>query len=204
MRGSISRISLLAPYQRDESNLSHPIRPCLFVDVHAEARLVSAGININAVRVILAGIVAGTLATLAQLLLWVAAGDNAWTLLLRDARLTAALVLGKSALWPPAGFDAGILLAATGIHLALSVIYAALLLPVATRLAPVPSLLAGAGFGALLYFVNLYGFAVIFPWFAEARGGITLAVHPVFGMAVMLTYKRLGVHCATDRRRTCC
>jgi hypothetical protein len=163
-----------------------------------------AGNNSNAVTAILAGTVAGTLATLAQLLLWVATGEDAWTLLLRDARLTAALVLGESALSPRAGFDAEIMLAATGIHLALSVIYAALLLPVATRLAPVPSLLAGAGFGALLYFVNLYGFAVIFPWFAEARGGITLAVHPVFGMAVMLSYKCLGVHCATDGRTTDC
>ena len=161
-----------------------------------------AGNSNNAVRVILAGIVAGTLATLAQMLLWVAVGEYAWTLLLRDARLTAALVLGEAALSPSTGFDAGIMLAATGIHFALSVIYAALLLPVAKRLAFVPSLLAGAGFGALLYFVNLHGFTVIFPWFSEARGGITLAVHPVFGMAVMLTYRWLGVHarrrCATD------
>ena len=157
----------------------------------------------DAVTVILAGIVAGTLATLVQMLLWIAVGEDAWTLLLRDARLTAALVPGESALSPSAGFDAGIMLVATGIHFALSVIYAALLLPVAKRLAIVPSLLSGAGFGALLYFVNLHGLTVIFPWFIEARGGVTLAVHLVFGMAVMLTYRWLDVHagrsCATDR-----
>ena len=147
----------------------------------------------NAVTIILAGIVAGTLSTLAQVLLWVAVGADAWTLLLRDARLTAALVLGEAATSPSAGFDARIMLAATGIHFALSIIYAALLLPVAKRLALLPSLLAGAGFGALLYFVNLYGFSSIFPWFTQARGGITLAVHLVFGMVVMLTYRWLGV-----------
>ena len=45
----------------------------------------------------------------------------------------------------------------------------------------------------MLYFVNLYGFTFIFPWFTRARGGITLAVHLVFGMVVMLTYRWLGV-----------
>ena len=143
--------------------------------------------------IILAAIVAGTLSTLAQVLLWTAVGEDAWTLLLRDARLTAALVLGEAAPSPSAGFDARIMLAATGIHFALSIIYAALLLPVAKRLAFLPSLLAGAGFGALLYFVNLYGFTSIYPWFTQARGGITLAVHLVFGMVVMLTYRWLGV-----------
>jgi hypothetical protein len=154
----------------------------------------------NAVTIILAGIVAGTLATLAQVLLWAAVGEDAWTLLLRDARLTAALVLDEARPSPPVGFDARIMLAATGIHFALSIIYAALLLPVAKRLALMPSLLAGAGFGALLYCVNLYGFTFVFPWFTQARGGVTLAAHLVFGMVVMLAYYWLGVH--VDRSAT--
>ena len=143
----------------------------------------------DAVTIILAGIVAGTLATLAQVLLWAAVGEDAWTLLLRDAQLTAALVLGEATPSPSAGFDARIMLAATGIHFVLSIIYAALLLPVAKRLALLPSLLAGAGFGALLYFANLHGFTFIFPWFAEARGGITLAAHVVFGLSVTIIYR---------------
>ena len=154
----------------------------------------------SAVIIILAAIVAGTLSTLAQMLLWVAVGEDAWSLLLRDARLTAALVLGEAAPSPSAGFDARTMLTATGIHFALSIIFAALLLPVAKRLALLPSLLAGVGFGALLYFVNLYGFTSIFPSFTQARGGITLAVHLVFGMAVTLTYHWLGVH--ADRSGT--
>lgn len=92
------------------------------------------------------------------------------------------------------------MLVATGIHFALSVIYAALLLPVAKHLALVPSLLVGAGFGALLYFVNLHGFTAIFPWFVQARGGVTLTVHSVFGMAVMLVYRRLGIRGCCSRK----
>ena len=40
-----------------------------------------------------AGLVAGTLATVTQMLLWAVTGEDAWELLLRDSRLTAALVL---------------------------------------------------------------------------------------------------------------
>ena len=141
----------------------------------------------DAFGLIVAGIVAGTLATVAQVLLWTATGQDAWMLLLRDSRLTAALVLGEPVLSPLGGFDFRVLLAATVVHFSLSVLYAAVLLPAARRLAPVPSLLAGAGFGALLYFLNLYGLTSVFPWFTVTRGGITLMAHLVFGMAVMLT-----------------
>jgi hypothetical protein len=142
---------------------------------------------------IVAGVVAGALATLAQIGLWFAAGQNGWTLLLRDSRLTAALVLGEPVLSPSGGFDIRVLLAATVVHLSLSVLYAAVLLPAAKRLAPFQSLSAGAAFGALLYFFNLYGLTIVFPWFTVARGGITLMVHLVFGMAVMLGYLMLRV-----------
>jgi hypothetical protein len=149
-------------------------------------------------RAVIAGICAGTVATLAQALLWIAAGEDAWTLLLRDSRLTAALLLGEPALSPLASFDILVMLVATGIHFALSVLYAAVLLPAAKRLTPVSSLLVGGGFGAFLYFVNLHGFTAVFPWFTVARGGITLAVHCIFGMAVMLTYVLLRGHSAAD------
>lgn len=101
-----------------------------------------AGKSADGRAVLVAGVVAGVAATLAQILLWLAAGENVWALLLRDAALTAALVLGQAVRTTPATFDAGIMLAATGIHFALSVIYAAVLLPVAKQLALIPSLLA--------------------------------------------------------------
>lgn len=141
--------------------------------------------------VLLAGVSAGILSTVAQLLLWVAFGEDALGLLWRDSRLTAALVLGHGVLPPPATFDIEVMLAATAIHFLLSILYAAALLPV-RRSGPAVSLLAGAGFGIVLYFVNMHGFTAIFPWFAEARGGITLATHVVFGVAVSMSYQYLG------------
>lgn len=147
----------------------------------------------DAFGLIVAGIVGGTLATLAQVLLWIAAGEDAWALLLRDSRLTAALMLGKPVLSPLGGLDVQVLLAATAVHFSLSVIYAAVLRPAAKRLAPVWSLAVGAVFGALLYFFNLHGLTIVFPWFTVTRGGITLAAHIIFGMAVMLTYLMLRV-----------
>jgi hypothetical protein len=147
----------------------------------------------DAFRLTVAGIVAGTFATLAQVLLWIATGQDAWMLLLRDSRLTAALVQGEPALSPLGGLDVQVLLAATAVHFSLSVLYAAVLLPAAKRLAPVPSLSAGAGFGALLYFFNLHGLTIVLPWFTVARGGITLMAHLVFGTVVMLTYLMLRV-----------
>ena len=47
----------------------------------------------------------------------------------------------------------------------------------------------------VLYAVNLHGFTLLFPWFVAARGGITLTAHIVFGVAVMMTLRRMR---ATD------
>jgi hypothetical protein len=151
-----------------------------------------SGIGSEVGIVVVTGLIAGTLATVTQFLLWVAAGEDASGLLLRDTRLTAALVLGRPALSPAAGVDIRVLLAATVVHFSLSVVYAALLLPIAKRLTSTASMLAGAFFGALLYFFNLHALTAIFTWFAEARGGITLAVHVVFGLSVMIVYRLVG------------
>lgn len=145
--------------------------------------------------VLAAGVAAGVSATLVQLVLWTVAGDDALALLLRDARLTATLVLGQAVLSPPAGFDAAIMLAATLIHFVLSLVYAAMLAPLAGRLALAPSLLVGAGFGGALYAINLHGFTWLFPWFVQARGWVTLAAHLAFGLTIM------GVYIIGGRRR---
>lgn len=146
-----------------------------------------------------AGVIAGTLATLIQVLLWLVFTDNFLAMLFRDARLTAALVLGGSVLPPPATFDAGIMLAATLIHFMLSIAYAALLAPLATGLKTVSALLAGAVFGVSLYIVNLYGFTAMFPWFAQARGWIALIVHAVFGVTVISAYRCLDIRNARSQ-----
>jgi len=146
-----------------------------------------AGKSSKAFVVALAGVAAGVMATFAQLLLWLISGADPLALLLRDSRLTSALVMGKTVLPPPASFDPMVMLIATAIHFLLSVVYAAMLLPL-RRQGLEASLLIGAGFGAALYAVNLHGFTLLFPWFIAARGGITLTAHLLFGMAVMLIY----------------
>jgi hypothetical protein len=147
-----------------------------------------AGSRNKLLAVLLAGVCAGVVSTLAQLLLWWLSGQDALLLLMRDARLTAALLLGSEVLPPPATFDLRVMLAAAAIHFLLSMLYAAVLLPL-RRMSLGSSLIVGTGFGVALYFLNLHGFTAIFPWFAEARGAITLAVHAVFGVTVMLTYR---------------
>jgi hypothetical protein len=146
-----------------------------------------AGKNSKAVVVALAGVAAGVMATFAQLLLWLVSGEDPLALLLRDSRLTAALVMGETVLPPPVSFDLVVMLVATAIHFLLSVVYAAMLLPL-RRSNLERSLLIGAGFGATLYAVNLHGFTLLFPWFIAARGGITLTAHLMFAMTVVLVY----------------
>lgn len=149
-------------------------------------------LSVKLLAVFLAGVCAGVVSTLAQLLLWRLSGQDALLLLLRDARLTAALLFGSAVLPPPATFDIHVMLAATAIHFMLSMLYAAVLLPLG-RTSLASSLFIGTAFGVALYFLNLHGFTAIFPWFAEARGGITLAVHAVFGITVMLAYRYSGM-----------
>lgn len=133
---------------------------------------------------LIAGIAAGSVATAVELVLWWLAGMPVAATLWRDARLTAALAMGPGVLPPPATPRADILLAATMIHFALSVAYAALALRLWPRLSGGAALLAGAGYGLLIYVVNLYGMTQWFPWFAAARDGVTLAAHLVFGVTL--------------------
>jgi len=141
--------------------------------------------------IVLAGVTAGILATLAQLLLWLAFTDSFPALLFRDVRLTAALLLGSSVLPPPATFDIGAMLVASLIHFALSIIYAALLIALTARLGTMAALMAGAALGLVLYVINLYGFTLLFPWFTQARGWIALIAHGVFGTGTVLAYHSL-------------
>jgi lipid-binding SYLF domain-containing protein len=52
--------------------------------------------------------------------------------------------------------------------------------------------LKGAVFGLVLYLVNFYGFTTAFPWFAMARGPITIITHIIFGVAAAWAYKGLA------------
>ena len=138
-----------------------------------------------------AGVAAGVGSALAQVLLWLAFTDAFPHALFRDARLTAAILLGQGVLPPPATFDAFILLISALIHFALYIVYGLALAWVLARAAVGASLLIGALFGSALYAVNLYGFTVLFPWFAQSRGWITITAHLVFGVTAAGVYRWL-------------
>jgi len=138
-----------------------------------------------------AGILAGVISTLAQVFLWAAFTDAFPSALFRDSRLAAAILMGRDVLPPPASFDLSIMLIAACVHFALSIVYGVMLAVMISRTVMGIAVLVGAGFGAALYAVNLYGFTAIFPWFAEARDWITLLAHVVFGVTAAATYKAL-------------
>ena len=137
----------------------------------------------------LAGIAAGIIATVAQIALWMVWSEPLPAMLFRDARLTAAIVMGREVLPPPATFDWSIMLVATLVHFSLSIAYGLTLSVFISRLSTLLSLLAGAVFGLFLYAVNMYGFTFLYPWFAVARDWITATTHVVFGLVVVAIYK---------------
>lgn len=139
----------------------------------------------------LAGIVAGTVSTFAQLLLWWLASVPLPEVLYRDTRLAAAMVMPHSVIapahlfQPPDWFTWGV---ASAIHFALSVLYAAIFVSASQRLRVKSGWLlpVGLGFGLALYFINMYGFTYLMPWFVLVRDGITIAAHAVFGLSLAL------------------
>lgn len=135
------------------------------------------------------GIAAGILGTLAQIALWSVFTDALPTIFFRDARFTAAIVLGRTVLPPPASFDGPVMLVATLVHFALSVVYGVILSGLISRLRNSASLLAGAAFGLSLYAINMYGFTTVFPWFEAARDWITVVAHLVFGITAAGVFK---------------
>ncbi|KVO92247.1 sodium:proline symporter [Burkholderia ubonensis] len=139
-----------------------------------------------------AALCAAVVSTWVELLLWWLHGDDAVRNLYRDARLTAAIVMGRRVLGPPAGFEPLVMGMATLVHLFLSLAYTAVLAVAIHRLSLRPALLVGAVFGLLLYGVNLYGFTEIFPWFVPVRGAITLAAHLAFGITAAAAYRLAG------------
>lgn len=135
---------------------------------------------------LLAGLGAGVTATAVQLVLWWLAAMPVLETLLRDARLTAAMVLGSSVLAPPSTAPWTILVVATLIHFALSFVYALIPTHFAGRLRAAPALLAGALYGLGIYVVNMYGFTWLFPWFGMVRDWVTLLTHLVFGVMLVV------------------
>ncbi len=139
-----------------------------------------------------AGIAAGVFSTIAQILLWWSFWDALPSILYRDARFAAAIVLGQGVLSPPATLDWQVMFIATWIHFGLSIIYAIVLSNLIHSLDIKKSLISGGLYGLVLFTINMYGFVIIFPWFVETRDWITVIAHVVFGVSAAGVYKVLS------------
>lgn len=140
--------------------------------------------RIDPALALVAAVAAGVFATAVQLVLWWMAKMPLPETLFRDARLTAAMIMGTGVLPPPSTPQWDILVVATLIHFSLSVVYALIPTYWFVRLRTGPALVAGALYGLTIYVVNLYGFTALFPWFAVARDWVTLVTHLAFGVAL--------------------
>ncbi len=60
------------------------------------------------------------------------------------------------------------------------------------------SIAAGTLFGLAVYFVNFYGFTALFPWFAMARGPISIFAHAMFGLVLGWAYHAIALRDARN------
>ncbi len=157
--------------------------------------------KLNWKAAIVAGLVAGVIFMMLEMaLVGTIGGQSPWG----PPRMIAAMAMGKDVLPPPATFDMGIMMVAMMIHFPLSIIMAAVLgLAISHwRMNLMTSLIAGTIFGLIVYFVDFHIMTGIFPWFAMARGGISIFAHAMFGLVLGWTYHAIAKPHSFDGRAT--
>jgi hypothetical protein len=107
--------------------------------------------------------------------------------------MTAAMVLGRGVLPPPATFDAGVVGVAFALHMALALAYTALIAFILHRWGLLVGIVGGALLGLALYAINYGTMAWFFPWFLDLKGGIVLVSHVVFGALAGGVYELLEI-----------
>jgi hypothetical protein len=120
------------------------------------------------------------------------ATDGPW----RTSHMIAPIFVGADSLkTSDFSFSVGVVALALVTHYVLGIlaglVMAAIMAQLKLDAMPGRALVAGAVFGAALYFIN-FGIAVrLFPWLADLRGGDALAANVVFGIVAALLYWRL-------------
>ena len=145
-----------------------------------------------------AGVIAGSVYLAAQMMfVTVIREDSPWIPLQR----ISALLLGPDALLPPGKISLSIAGFAVLIHFALAFCYGRLIGHVVRHVRPAIGWVVGAVCGVAIYALNfkLIG-ELIFPWFAESQGAVTLFDHALFGVVAALSFitLRRGAPVATD------
>jgi|CXWL01.1.fsa_nt_gi hypothetical protein len=143
-----------------------------------------------------AGVIAGAAFLLIETTLITMFGSVTQT----DAiRQIAAISLGESVL-PTSTFTALVFMAAMAVHLPLSLLYARIVAAFVHGRSIPHAIGIGAVFGVALYFINYHAFTHLFPWFALARGWVTLTSHIAFGVLAAGTYAQLTYPLIAARR----
>lgn len=133
-----------------------------------------------------AGIIAGLVFMMLEMALVVfVQGESPWG----PPRMMAAMVLGQSALPPPASFSMGIMLVAMIVHMMFSAVYGLIGAWLVHRFDWGWALVIGAVLGLAIYIVNFYMVApAMFPWFVMARNAMSAFSHMMFGAVLGLVY----------------
>jgi hypothetical protein len=140
-------------------------------------------------RVLIAGSVAAVGSILAQLAFTLDERRRWPRILMRDSRMTAAVVLGPAGLTrrtPPARA----LLAATLIHFLVAGLDTAAVALLIARLRRAPVLMLGALYGLAAYGARLYVLAPLYPWMRRLRTPSYLLTHVAHGIIIALALGR--------------
>ena len=147
--------------------------------------------SLNWNAVVWAGVIAGIVFMMLEMaLVGTVGGGSPWA----PPRMIAAMGMGEGALPPPPSFDAGIVAVGMAIHMILSILLAIVLGWMIShwRMNLLTAIVAGTVFGLVVYFVDFYIMTAVFPWFAMARGTISIFAHAVFGLVLGWTYHAIA------------
>ena len=140
---------------------------------------------------VVAGLAAGAILMVLELCWSVTLGESPWGV----SRKVAALALGTQVL-QSTGFGLGVVTVALLIHYALGIfsgVVVGILIAGFHYETGVGVMQAiGAFFGAVIYAVNFYALAPVFPWFAELRGWSAFLGHITYGISAALIYWKLS------------
>ncbi len=147
--------------------------------------------KIDTKAAIYAGLIAGLVFMMLEMILVATVGGSSpWG----PPRMIGAMLLGEGVLPPPATFDMMVFLVAMIIHFILSIVLGIVFALIADKAGWGTGMAAIAGlvFGIVIYFVSFYGMTAVFPWFAMARGAISIFAHAMFGLVLGYAYRALA------------
>lgn len=138
-----------------------------------------------------AGLIAGVVFMMLEtVLVGTIGGQSPWG----PPRMIAAMAMGEGVLPPPAAFDLTIMMVRMMIHFGMSIVLGLILGWAIScwRMSLVTAIGMGVVFGLAVYFVDFYLMTAVFPWFAMARGAISIFAHAVFGLVLGWSYRSLA------------